>query len=105
MMRRPPRSTRTDTLFPYTTLLRSGGDGEDVGVEDDVLGREADLLCEDLVGARADLDLAFAGIGLALFVEGHDHGRRAVAQHRPGLLDECGLALLHRDRVDRKSVV
>src|SRR3546814_11206662 len=26
MIRRPPRSTRTDTLFPYTTLLRSGVD-------------------------------------------------------------------------------
>src|SRR3546814_9481209 len=25
MMRRPPRSTRTDTLFPYTTLFRSPG--------------------------------------------------------------------------------
>src|SRR3546814_12903841 len=25
MIRRPPRSTRTDTLFPYTTLLRSLG--------------------------------------------------------------------------------
>src|SRR3546814_19010004 len=25
MKRRPPRSTRTDTLFPYTTLFRSGG--------------------------------------------------------------------------------
>src|SRR3546814_7181325 len=24
-MRRPPRSTRTDTLFPYTTLFRSAG--------------------------------------------------------------------------------
>src|SRR3546814_6851919 len=24
MRRRPPRSTRTDTLFPYTTLCRSG---------------------------------------------------------------------------------
>src|SRR3546814_13702188 len=24
MRRRPPRSTRTDTLFPYTTLFRSG---------------------------------------------------------------------------------
>src|SRR3546814_6062234 len=23
MLRRPPRSTRTDTLFPYTTLFRS----------------------------------------------------------------------------------
>src|SRR3546814_8995387 len=30
MIRRPPRSTRTDTLFPYTTLFRSpsvGGSG------------------------------------------------------------------------------
>src|SRR3546814_2279899 len=26
MIRRPPRSTRTDTLFPYTTLFRSLGD-------------------------------------------------------------------------------
>src|SRR3546814_16765520 len=27
MIRRPPRSTRTDTLFPYTTLFRSSGVG------------------------------------------------------------------------------
>src|SRR3546814_4009036 len=27
MIRRPPRSTRTDTLFPYTTLFRSAKDG------------------------------------------------------------------------------
>src|SRR3546814_11352317 len=27
MIRRPPRSTRTDTLFPYTTLFRSQVDG------------------------------------------------------------------------------
>src|SRR3546814_767860 len=26
MFRRPPRSTRTDTLFPYTTLLRAPGE-------------------------------------------------------------------------------
>src|SRR3546814_16905644 len=26
MIRRPPRSTRTDTLFPYTTLFRSGSE-------------------------------------------------------------------------------
>src|SRR3546814_12365732 len=31
MIRRPPRSTRTDTLFPYTTLFRSPG-GIDEGV-------------------------------------------------------------------------
>src|SRR3546814_12664801 len=28
MIRRPPRSTRTDTLFPYTTLFRSYDDPE-----------------------------------------------------------------------------
>src|SRR3546814_4104198 len=27
MIRRPPRSTRTDTRFPYTTLFRSEGEG------------------------------------------------------------------------------
>src|SRR3546814_4015335 len=31
MIRRPPRSTRTDTLFPYTTLFRS--------IQDQVAGR------------------------------------------------------------------
>src|SRR3546814_5960834 len=31
MIRRPPRSTRTDTLFPYTTLFRSGLDVADDG--------------------------------------------------------------------------
>src|SRR3546814_6778286 len=49
MIRRPPRSTRTDTLFPYTTLFRSNvspegrfqshveAEVEDVAVLDDVL--------------------------------------------------------------------
>src|SRR3546814_17253496 len=34
MIRRPPRSTRTDTLFPYTTLFRSGA----VAIAQDFLG-------------------------------------------------------------------
>src|SRR3546814_3608414 len=38
MIRRPPRSTRTDTLFPYTTLFRSGDDF--VVVEDERLAKE-----------------------------------------------------------------
>src|SRR3546814_17482045 len=32
MIRRPPRSTRTDTLFPYTTLFRSSGMTTDCSV-------------------------------------------------------------------------
>src|SRR3546814_14658496 len=30
MIRRPPRSTRTDTLFPYTTLFRSSATGRKI---------------------------------------------------------------------------
>src|SRR3546814_15518889 len=33
MIRRPPRSTRTDALFPYTTLFRSVGPDGDVSAE------------------------------------------------------------------------
>src|SRR3546814_15753232 len=33
MIRRPPRSTRTDTLFPYTTLFRSTGPGKKAAAE------------------------------------------------------------------------
>ena len=49
---------------------------------------------------RADLDLALGGVGLAPLVERHHDHRRAVAADQPGLLDERGLALLERDRVD-----
>src|SRR3546814_3622691 len=31
MIRRPPRSTRTDTLFPYTTLFRSLAASDKIG--------------------------------------------------------------------------
>src|SRR3546814_2830178 len=41
MIRRPPRSTRTDTLFPYTTLFRSGA-GHCGGAVADDRGRQAD---------------------------------------------------------------
>src|SRR3546814_14221974 len=41
MIRRPPRSTRTDTLFPYTTLFRSLDDG--------IAALEAMLVAQPLV--------------------------------------------------------
>src|SRR3546814_3403946 len=44
MIRRPPRSTRTDTLFPYTTLFRSVAG---VGVEVRVARTEASRVLAD----------------------------------------------------------
>src|SRR3546814_4619699 len=49
MIRRPPRSTRTDTLFPYTTLFRSPGfenSGEDQIVATSTFGvHHFDIRC------------------------------------------------------------
>ena len=81
-------------------LLDAGGDGEDVGVDDDVVGREADLVDEQVVRPAGDVDLALDGVGLADLVERHhDHGR-AVVEADAGLLEELLDAFLHRDRVD-----
>src|SRR3546814_4183292 len=46
IIRRPPRSTRTDTLFPYTTLFRSHGRigrvGRDLGIGKGLRAQVAD---------------------------------------------------------------
>src|SRR3546814_12282259 len=64
MRRRPPRSTRTDTRCPYTTLFRSGAIG--CNLEDQVVGGDGlfaiDDQCEriDAVRKAADTsDIAF----------------------------------------------
>src|SRR3546814_14461234 len=76
MIRRPPRSTRTDTLFPYTTLFRSGYTGEDgfeISLPAEAITAFADELCalEEVkpigLGARDSLRLE---AGLPLY--GHD---------------------------------
>src|SRR3546814_2851257 len=55
MIRRPPRSTRTDTLFPYTTLFRShGANALSGGAGDDIIAGAGgdDLLDGGLGGDR-----------------------------------------------------
>src|SRR3546814_3006185 len=68
MIRLPPRSTRTDTLFPYTTLFRSEGDIEVFGVDEQdaepvELQRWVDLASNVLrdsgVRGEAELSLLF----------------------------------------------
>src|SRR3546814_6583662 len=88
MIRRPPRSTRTDTLFPYTTLFRSLLAASD-RVPGDELPGDDDAL--QLVGAFADrqqrrvaveaLDRELLGIAVAAM---HPHGFHGVGDRRLG---------------------
>src|SRR5579885_915028 len=63
-------------------LLDSRGDREDVGIENDILGRDAHLFGKDTVGTGADIDLALHGIGLTLLVKGHHDHRRSIAVYQ-----------------------
>src|SRR3546814_4420645 len=58
MIRRPPRSTRTDTLFPYTTLFRSPRSDESDSPD---LGDEATLSLSACTFAAEVPDVVVAG--------------------------------------------
>src|SRR3546814_6259851 len=73
MIQRPPRSTRTDTLFPYTTLFRSA---IPVGGEYQLALAAADVLHAEILAALDVLVRRFldpAGVQAADLVEAHAH--------------------------------
>src|SRR3546814_13891397 len=71
MIRRPPRSTRTDTLFPYTTLfrssLRSPSEGRD-HVEEPAKPALLARLLERALAAVFDAGIGHAGRGDAVLL-------------------------------------
>src|SRR3546814_19572587 len=88
MIRRPPRSTRTDTLFPYTTRFRSGDERLDlVGGRADqiagVLGREALHSGQQQRLARQRRDPREARLGYALGLSGIGLGILLALGRRP----------------------
>src|SRR3546814_12639035 len=127
MIRRPPRSTRTDTLFPYTTLFRSCLSGRPAWPVRPVVRRAACPRCgdgkgvlegeqdvEDLLAVARLLDVGddaaatVGDAGLGDPVVGHRVGRRHVL----GTNDAGDLQLpdfeVHPELLaaeDRKSVV
>src|SRR3546814_15452181 len=61
MIRRPPRSTRTDTLLPYTTLFRSAHFDIQIGDDDlgALLGKKPSLRCTQAARrARSERDFS-----------------------------------------------
>src|SRR3546814_16949683 len=103
MIRRPPRSTRTDTLFPYTTLFRSAVVVEavaEMGIAADHMRR-----LQGGAGHRVMDTAALAGdlaarhvrhLLLGVIHEGHTFGN-ALADDRPG--DQGAGAVVSIDQI------
>src|SRR3546814_13790779 len=81
MLRRPPSSTRPDTLFPYTTLFRSAGR------HDGCIERRAD---DD--GAKGDKKPSHELASLLLVRHGPGRRKPALLEKIEGHADRC----LHR---------
>src|SRR3546814_5997376 len=80
MIRRPPRSTRTDTLFPYSTLFRSG----------EVVGGAGDRGVEHRIGAGD--------------VSAHQHQVAILFIERPELTEaRGGGGMFGVDRIDHRA--
>src|SRR3546814_11495566 len=63
MIRRPPRSTRTDTLFPYTTLFRSPDRRLGAGTGRKIGARRAQFGCRHFTHHSLSLQRARAALG------------------------------------------
>src|SRR3546814_8917926 len=110
MRRLPPRSTRTDTLLPYTTLFRSCGgwfpQQLGAGIPDvlaaDVLAVAAALYARELGGSEGDhraVASAILVIAVAIFIAHHAPEGELARNDR-----DVGRALQPRDvEADRKS--
>src|SRR3546814_6400541 len=91
MIRRPPRSTRTDTLFPYTTLFRSGYVA-DVPVDDNQIVEAGTVLVRiDDSDFRAQVDRARAAVAQSDAAAEHLERRK---QLQLALIREADAAVL-----------
>src|SRR3546814_14918993 len=84
MIRRPPRSTRTDTLFPYTTLFRSSAAGAAHPLSQ--VPRLVDAAARQRLwrglpyGGRRSAPCAHDGVVYRAVLRDAQHGAPAVAQ-------------------------
>src|SRR3546814_14071539 len=91
MIRRPPRSTRTDTLFPYTTLFRSDLESQEFGERMEALTRRFPGVAVMLLSGAGDDDQIMAGIrhGVSAYITSDIGLRptvRAIRLMRQGLM-------------------
>src|SRR3546814_19003869 len=99
MTRRPPRSTRTDTLFPYTTLFRSEFFPEPLARSSFVLHFEYGGKCTQLfeffpgkAGVQRIMGQFHALLEAAGVIRRVQRGTGIAHDHLGGLLDSFGLA-------------
>src|SRR3546814_8156568 len=99
MIRRPPRSTRTDTLFPYTTLFRSDGYAAALNLD---IAAGLDIAGQVCRTGRADEETAgrVDGAGARDAAVGRDEGEIATRRIEAADGDRRALGAKAEGRLD-----
>src|SRR3546814_6633997 len=101
MNQRPPRSTRTDTLFPYTTLFRSR-----LQHERDAIARLDVVLDQPVCEARragSDLIEAENFVTAVAVRDAHRSAARAIGVARDAFMRDVEELAIAVEQIDRKS--
>src|SRR3546814_1421244 len=103
MIRRPPRSTRTDTLFPYTTLFRSDHGGR-VGMAEETPGEKTEKPTQKRLRDAAQKGdvLQSKELATALVVMA---GMVWIALAGPAIMEAMARMLIQGLRFDQKDVL
>src|SRR3546814_3781370 len=103
MIRRPPRSTRTDTLFPYTTLFRSDHGGR-VGMAEETPDEKTEKPTQKRLRDAAQKGdvLQSKELATALVVMA---GMVWIALAGPAIMEAMARMLIQGLRFDQKAVL
>src|SRR3546814_9814920 len=102
MRRRPPGSTRTDTLFPYTTLFRSV---DEDGTVYRLVAEERRAWHAGVSAWRGARDVNSRSIGIELVNPGHEWGYRPFPEPQMAALIELARGILARHPIPARNVV
>src|SRR3546814_12602304 len=107
MIRRPPRSTRTDTLFPYTTLFRSTFKALASPIRRQILDdlKDQPLTTGALCGHFADIDRCTVMQHLKVLEDAGLVIPERRGRERWNHLNAMPIQDIHDRWIDRKSVV
>src|SRR3546814_3388066 len=89
MIRRPPRSTRTDTLFPYTTLFRS------------VIGSGGSVIREIVAESGAKIDIS--DDGTVKIASANAESIRAAIGRIKGITSEPEVGTIYQGRSEEHT--
>ena len=81
-------------------LIDSCSDGKNIGIENNVLRREAHFIHKDPIGFFTDFNLALLCIRLAFFVKGHHDDCGAVLHAQLCFFNKLLFAFLHADGIN-----